>query len=144
MPAGQQDIEPAVLRTHSRSTQSDGETHGAYFERSNGGGTPVRRGLQRGRRRGHGSNVRRPDADPRPLSPHVWQGPTASEDWWSEVLAEREHLVASGLHLTLDEPRHVDVTGDFASVVAPATVTFDLGAREITQTGSLFTVALRK
>jgi hypothetical protein len=44
---------------------SDGETHGAYFERSNGGGTPVRRGLQRGRRRGHGRNMRRPDADPR-------------------------------------------------------------------------------
>jgi hypothetical protein len=44
---------------------SDGERHGAYFDRSNGGGTRVRRGLQRGRRRGHGRNMRRPDADPR-------------------------------------------------------------------------------
>jgi ketosteroid isomerase-like protein len=79
-----------------------------------------------------------------PMSPHVWQGPTASEDWWSDVLAQREHLVASRFHVTLDEQRHVDVTGDFAYVVVPATVTFDLGDREITQTGSLFTVALRK
>ena len=22
------------------------------------------------------------------MSPHVWQGPTASEDWWADVLAE--------------------------------------------------------
>jgi hypothetical protein len=36
------------------------------------------------------------------------------------------------------------VTGDFAYVVVPATLTFDLGGREVTQTGSLFTVALRK
>jgi ketosteroid isomerase-like protein len=78
------------------------------------------------------------------MSPHVWQGPTASEDWWGDVLAEGEHLGASGYHITLSEPRHVDVTGDYAYVVVPATMTFDLGGRKVTQTGSLFTVALRK
>ena len=26
------------------------------------------------------------------MSPHVWQGPTAAEDWWRDVLAEGEHL----------------------------------------------------
>ncbi len=26
------------------------------------------------------------------MSPHVWQGPTAAEDWWKDVLAEGEHL----------------------------------------------------
>ena len=59
--------------------------------------------------------------------------PPRESTWW-----------LPGFHITLDEPRHVDVTGDFAYVVVPATVTFDLGDREITQTGSLFTVALRK
>lgn len=78
------------------------------------------------------------------MSPHVWQGPTASEDWWNDVLAAGEHVGASGFHITLDEPRHVRVTGDFAYIVVPATLTFDLGGREVTQTGSLFTVALRK
>ena len=32
------------------------------------------------------------------MSPHVWQGSTASEDWWQDVLAEGEHLGASGYH----------------------------------------------
>jgi ketosteroid isomerase-like protein len=78
------------------------------------------------------------------MSPHVWQGPTAAEDWWKDVLTEGEHLGASGYHITLGGPRHVDVTGDYAYVVIPASMTFDLGGREVTQTGSLFTVALRK
>ena len=26
------------------------------------------------------------------MSPHVWQGPTAAEDWWTDALAEGEHL----------------------------------------------------
>jgi hypothetical protein len=60
------------------------------------------------------------------------------------VLAAGEHVGASRFHITLDGPRHVRVTGDFAYVVVPATLTFDLGGREVTQTGSLFTVALRK
>ena len=77
------------------------------------------------------------------MSPHVWQGPTASEDWWS-TCSPRESTGASGYHITLGEPRHVDVTGDYAYVVVPATMTFDLGGREVDQTGSLFTVALRK
>ena len=78
------------------------------------------------------------------MAPHVWQGPTAAEDWWADVLAEGEHLGASGYRIGLDEPRHVDVNGESAYVVAPATMTFDLRGRQITQTGSMYTVALRK
>ena len=79
------------------------------------------------------------------MSPHVWQGPTAAEDWWRDVLAEGEQLGASGYHIALGEPRHVDVTGDYAYVVAPATMTFDLrGQQQVTQRGSVYTVALRK
>ena len=78
------------------------------------------------------------------MSPHVWQGPTASEDWWRDVLTEGEHLGASGYRITLSEPMHVDVTGDYAYAVVPATMAFDLQGKQITQTGSVFTVALRK
>jgi ketosteroid isomerase-like protein len=78
------------------------------------------------------------------MSPHVWQGPTAAEDWWRDVLTEGEHLGASGYHIALGEPRHVDVTGDNAYVVVPATMTFDLKGKQVTQTGSLWTVALHK
>ena len=77
------------------------------------------------------------------MSPHVWQGPTAAEDWWTDVLSEGEHLGASGYRIALGEPRHVDVTGDYAYVVVPATMTFQLRGQPVTQTGSLYTVALR-
>ncbi|WP_433757985.1 nuclear transport factor 2 family protein [Nocardia sp. CA-135398] len=78
------------------------------------------------------------------MSPHVWQGPTASEDWWRDVRREGEHAGASGYHIALGEPRHVDVTGDHAYVVVPATMTVNLRGKQVTQTGSLFTVALGK
>ena len=48
------------------------------------------------------------------MSPHVWQGPTASDDWYRDVLTEGGHVGASGYQITLGEPRHVDVTADNA------------------------------
>ena len=78
------------------------------------------------------------------MAPHVWQGPTAAQDWYRDVLLEGEHAGASGYFVTLDEPRHVDVTGDSAYVVAPATMTFKVNGTQVTQSGAIFTVALRK
>jgi ketosteroid isomerase-like protein len=78
------------------------------------------------------------------MAPHIWQGPTAAEDWWRDVLVEGEHVGASGYAITLDEPRHVDVTGDAAYVVVPVTMTFRVRGNQITQTGAIWTVALRK
>ncbi|MFF3570954.1 nuclear transport factor 2 family protein [Nocardia jiangxiensis] len=78
------------------------------------------------------------------MSPHVWQGPTASEDWWRDVRREGEHAGASSYHIALGEPQHVDVTGDHAYVVVPATMTVNLQGKQVTQTGALFTVALGK
>lgn len=78
------------------------------------------------------------------MSPHVWQGPRAAEDWWTDVLSEGEHLGASGYRIALGEPRHVDVAGEYAYVVVPATMTFQLRGQTVTQTGSLYTVALRR
>jgi hypothetical protein len=60
------------------------------------------------------------------MAPHVWVGPTASQDWYRDVLAEGERHGASEYRVTLDEPRHVNVTGDAAYVVVPATMTFNL------------------
>src|SRR3954468_15413135 len=78
------------------------------------------------------------------MAPHVWQGPTAIEDWYRDVLAEGEHVGASDYHITLAEPRHVNVTGDRAYVVVPTTMTFKVHGKQVTQTGSVFTVALRQ
>ena len=78
------------------------------------------------------------------LAPHVWQGPTACRDWYRDVLAAGEKEGATGYFVTLGEPRHVDVTGDRAYVVVPATMKFDVHGKQVTQSGSTFTVALRK
>ena len=62
------------------------------------------------------------------MAPHVWQGPTATQDWYRDVLVEGKQHGASDYFITLDEPLHNNVTGDSAYVVVPATMTFK-GAR---------------
>jgi len=78
------------------------------------------------------------------MAPHLWHGPTATQDWYRDVLVEGEHLGASGYHVTLGAPLHADVTGDAAYVVSPATMTFKFKGQQVTQTGAFFTTALRK
>ncbi len=78
------------------------------------------------------------------VAPHVWQGPTASQDWYRDVLLEGEQHGASDYFVTLGEPLHNDTNGDSAYVVLPATMTFKVHGQQITQTGAIFTVALRK
>jgi hypothetical protein len=78
------------------------------------------------------------------MAPHVWQGPTASQDWYRDVLIEGEQHGASGYFVTLGEPLHNNITGDSAYVVVPATMTFNVRGQQVTQTGAIFTVALRR
>ena len=60
------------------------------------------------------------------------------------MLVEGKHLGAADYFITLGEPLHNNVTGDSAYVVVPATMTFKLRGEQVTQTGAVFTVALRK
>jgi SnoaL-like domain len=78
------------------------------------------------------------------MAPHVWQGPTATQDWYRDVLVEGKQHGASGYLVTLGEPVHSNVTGDSAYVVVPATMMFKVHGKQVTQTGAVFTVALRK
>ena len=78
------------------------------------------------------------------MAPHVWQGPTVTQDWYRDVLVEGEQHGASGYLVTLGEPLHNNITGDSAYVVVPATMTFKVRGKRVTQTGAVFTVALRK
>ena len=78
------------------------------------------------------------------MAPHVWQGPTASQDWYRDVLVEGEQHGASGYLVTLGESLHNNITGDSAYVVVPATMTFTVRGQQVTQTGAILTVALRK
>jgi ketosteroid isomerase-like protein len=78
------------------------------------------------------------------MAPHVWQGPTATQDWYRDVLIEGEQHGVSGYFVTLGEPLHNNVTGESAYVVVPASMTFTAQGKQVTQTGAVFTVALRK
>ncbi len=78
------------------------------------------------------------------MAPHVWQGPTATQDWYRDVLVEGEQHGASGYLVTLGKALHNKITAESAYVVVPATMTFKVDGKQITQTGAVFTVALRK
>jgi hypothetical protein len=78
------------------------------------------------------------------MAPHVWHGPTATQDWYRDVLVEGKQHGASDYVVTLGQPLHNNITGDSAYVVVPATMTFNVGGKQVTQCGAVFTVALRK
>lgn len=78
------------------------------------------------------------------MPPHVWQGLSAASDWYGAVLVEGEHAGARDHFVTLGDPSHNAVTGAAAYLVFPATMTFKLNGKPMTQTGAIFTVALRK
>jgi ketosteroid isomerase-like protein len=78
------------------------------------------------------------------MAPHVWHGPTASQDWYRDVLVEGEHQGVKDYHVTFGTALHADATGNAAYVALPATMTFKLKGKQVTQSGAIFTVALRK
>lgn len=78
------------------------------------------------------------------MTPHLWQGPTATQDWYRDVLIEGKQHGASDYFVTVGEPLHNNVTGDSAYVVVPATMTFKVHGKQITQSGAIFTTALRR
>jgi hypothetical protein len=78
------------------------------------------------------------------MPPHVWHGPAASQDWYRDVLITGEREGASDYVVDLGEPWHVNVTGAHAYVVVPTTMSFTVRGKRVKQSGSVFTVALRK
>ena len=78
------------------------------------------------------------------MAPHLWVGPTATQDWYRDVLMEGKEHGASDYFVTLGEPLHNNTTGDAAYVAVPATMTFKVHGQQVTQTGAIFTVALCK
>jgi ketosteroid isomerase-like protein len=78
------------------------------------------------------------------MAPHVWQGPTGTQDWYRDVLVEGKQYGASDYFITLGEPLHNNVTGDSAYAVDPATMTVKVRGEQVTQSGAVFIVALRK
>jgi ketosteroid isomerase-like protein len=76
--------------------------------------------------------------------PHVWHGPAACADWSNAYDANaKKNGITDGI-VTMGTPWHVDVTGDRAYVVVPVNYTYKQNGKPVTESGSIFTVALKK
>ena len=78
------------------------------------------------------------------IPPHEWHGAGACEKWANDYDADATKNGITDGAVTLAAPRHVDVTGDRAYVVVPATYVFKQKGKPVKQSGSLLTVALQK
>ena len=76
--------------------------------------------------------------------PHEWQGATACADWANDFEAYNKKNGITDPIATLGKPKHVDITGDRAYVVVPATYTYKQNGKRVTESGSILTVALQK
>ena len=76
--------------------------------------------------------------------PYEWQGATACTDWANDFDAYNKKNGITDPFVTLGKPRHVDLSGDRAYAVVPATYTYKQNGRKVTESGSLLTAALQK
>jgi len=75
---------------------------------------------------------------------YAWQGATACEDWANDFVAYNQKNGITDPVVTLGKSKHVDITGDRAYVVVPATYTYKQKGKRVTESGSIMTVALQK
>jgi ketosteroid isomerase-like protein len=78
------------------------------------------------------------------LAPHAWQGPTACADWYRDVMAASAHEGAADYSVSVGEPAQLSVTNDRAYAVVPATMSFKLHGKEVTQSGAVLTAAFQQ
>ena len=78
------------------------------------------------------------------FAPHEWHGAGACGKWANDFGADAQKKGLTDGIVTLGKPRHVDVTGDRAYVVVPATFAYKLKGKPVKEPASLLTVALQK
>jgi ketosteroid isomerase-like protein len=76
--------------------------------------------------------------------PHAWHGATACADWWKDFNAYNEKNGITDPVAALGTPWSVDVRGDRAYFVAPATYAYKQDGKPLKELHSVFTVALRR
>jgi hypothetical protein len=76
--------------------------------------------------------------------PHEWQGGGACAAWLKDYEADAKKNGITDFVVTLDKPRHLDVSGDRAYAVIPANYTFKKNGKPMKQDGSTFIFALQK
>lgn len=76
------------------------------------------------------------------FAPHVWSGATACSDWSNAYDADAKRQGITDGFVALGKPWRVDVTGDRAYEVVPATYTYKQRGKPVNETGAVLTVAL--
>jgi len=76
--------------------------------------------------------------------PHEWHGPGACATWAKDFDADAKKNGVTDGKVTIGKPRHVDISGDRAYVVVPASFAYKLKGKPTKETGSTLTVALQK
>jgi hypothetical protein len=75
--------------------------------------------------------------------PHEWHGPGACAKWLADFDADaKKNGITDGI-VTLKTPSHVDVTADRAYVVIPANYNLKQNGKQVTEVGSIITLALQ-
>jgi ketosteroid isomerase-like protein len=78
------------------------------------------------------------------FAPHEWQGADACADWAAAYDADSNRRGITDGYVTLGTPWHVDVSGNVAYVVVPATYTYEQHGKPMAEHGSIWTVVLKK
>ena len=76
--------------------------------------------------------------------PHEGHGATACADWWKALDAYDEKNGITDGNATLGTSWSVDVSGDRAYFVAPATYNYKQHGKPVKESDAVFTVALRR
>lgn len=76
--------------------------------------------------------------------PYEWHGAGACAKWTEDYDADAKKNGITDGGVTLGSPRHVDVAGDRAYVVVPASYKFKQKGKPVQETGSTLTIALQK
>jgi len=75
---------------------------------------------------------------------HVWVGPTACADWARDETADDAKNGTTDGIVALGKPWHVDVSGNVAYVVVPATYSYKRHGKAEQESGSVWTLVLKK
>jgi len=78
------------------------------------------------------------------FAPHSWQGPRALAKWFDSYAVWAKQNAVTGGVIALSQPWHVEIDGDSAYAVVPATYTYAKSGSTVVESGSVWTFALRK
>ena len=78
------------------------------------------------------------------IAPFQYMGAATCADWWASHAAYDKKNGVTGEVVTLGTPWHVDVMGDRAYAVYPATFAFNQKGKAVKSSGDVLTIALQK